>query len=122
MHTKILHPRSIYDAGFQVNDDNTWRMVLVFSNRETADEWWRAVSETSNSHMFKGSITRVTPQFYTHNVMLWNVFHFFTDHKVASVSSKFRGKLFISLEHDRGGRGITIIPTQSIVDHASGDW
>ena len=95
-------------------------MILIFASRTTADDWWRAVS-TSNITLLK-DIQRITPQFYTHNTGKWNVTHFFTDSRVASVSAQFRGKLFLVLDNDRGGRGITIIPTQVIVDHASGDW
>ena len=95
-------------------------MVLIFASRTTADDWWRAVSTSSIALL--GDIQRITPQFYTHRTGRWNVMDFFTDSRVASVSAQFRGKLFLVLENDRGGRGISIIPTQVIVDHTSGDW
>ena len=95
--------------------------MIIFASREIADEWWRAVS-TTNPDVFKDSIKRVTPQFYTHDTRLFNIFNFFAERRLKDISEKFRGKLFFVLENDRGGKGITIIPTQSIVDRASGDW
>ena len=105
----------------QIAGDVQWRMVIIFATRAIADEWWRAVSTSSNP-LLKGNITRVTPQFYTHDTRQWNVYNFFTASQVQEVAEPFRGKLFLVLENDRSGRGITIIPMQSIVDHASGDW
>jgi hypothetical protein len=105
----------------QVAGDDQWRMVIIFATRAIADEWWRAVS-TSQNVLLKGNITRITPQFYTHNTRQWNVYNFFTESRVQEVAERFRGKMFLDLENDQSGRGITIIPMQSIVDHSSGNW
>lgn len=104
-----------------VAGDDQWRMVIIFATRAIADEWWRAVS-TSENALLAGNITRITPQFYTHDTRKWNVYRFFTESRINKVADPFRGKMFLVLENDRGGRGITVIPMQSIVDHASGDW
>lgn len=95
--------------------------MIIFASREIADEWWRAVSST-NIDILKNNIKRITPQFYTHDTRHFNIFHFFVERRLKDISEKFRGKMFLVLENDRGGRGITIIPTQSIIDRASGDW
>ncbi|TFK67292.1 hypothetical protein BDN72DRAFT_899110 [Pluteus cervinus] len=106
---------------FQIADDSSWRLVLIFSTRDIADEWWRAVS-TSTITQLQNNIQRVTPQFYTHDTRIWNAYNFFTESAVSSVSALFRGKLFLVLENDRGGRGITVVPRQHIVDRTSGNW
>jgi len=95
--------------------------VIIFASREIADEWWRAVS-TSTIAILVNNIQRVTPQFYTHDVDLWNFYNFFTESSITSISSLFRGKMFLVLENDRGGRGISIIPTLTVVDTTSGNW
>ena len=95
--------------------------MIIFASSDIADEWWRAVS-TSTIPILAGNIQRITPQFYTHDVNLWNFYNFFTESKVTSISDVFRGKMFLVLENDRGGRGISIIPTQVLVSTTSGDW
>ncbi|EAU81063.2 hypothetical protein CC1G_10354 [Coprinopsis cinerea okayama7 len=105
-----------------VQDDNTWRLGLVFANRSTADEWWRAISEATSSIPITKSITRVTPQYYTHDIRVWNMYNFFVDGNIKSISDKFRGRLFITLEYDRSGRGVSVFPPLHIVDHVSGNW
>ena len=94
-------------------------MIIIFASREIADEWWRDVS-TSQISQLKGNIQRITPQFYNHHPAQWNFMNFFTDPNLKPIADKFRGKMFIVLENDRNGRGITIIPLQCIVDNASG--
>ncbi|KAH6916074.1 hypothetical protein BKA70DRAFT_1092326 [Coprinopsis sp. MPI-PUGE-AT-0042] len=100
-------------------DDNVWRMTMLFANRTTADEWWRAVSEST---VITNDIRRITPQYYTHDAAKFNVFNFFVDARIKSISDNFRGRLFLQLENDRGGRGISIIPSQTICDHVNGNW
>ncbi|KAJ7236568.1 hypothetical protein B0H12DRAFT_1238456 [Mycena haematopus] len=104
-----------------ISNEHHYRMVITFASRAVADEWWRAMS-TSTIDFLKDNIQRITPQFYTHNTAKWNFYSFFADPRVKGISDQFRGKMFIVLENDQAGRGITIIPMQSIVDHASGDW
>ncbi|KAH6909982.1 hypothetical protein BKA70DRAFT_1472509 [Coprinopsis sp. MPI-PUGE-AT-0042] len=84
-------------------DDNVWRMTMIFANRATADEWWRAVSESTE---VTNDIRRITPQYYTHDAAKFNVFNFFVDGRIKTMSDPFRGRLFLQLENDRGGRGL----------------
>jgi len=104
-----------------IQKDDEWRIVIIFASRSIADEWWREIS-TAKINLLQNNIQRITPQFYTHNVNQWNFFHFFTENKIKDISEKFRGKMFLSLQNNRGDKGFTIIPAQSVVDHASGDW
>ena len=105
---------------FQIADDNTYRITLIFASRDVADQWWRAVSTSSIALL--QSVKRITPQFYTHDVRVWNVYTFFTDARITTIADQFRGKFFLVLENDRVGRGISIIPPQTIVDYTSGNW
>ena len=96
-------------------------MVIIFESSDVADEWWRAVS-TSTIKALAGNINRVTPQFYTYNVDIWNVYYFFTETTIKSISDVFRGKMILVLENDRVGRGMSIIPPQVVVETTSGNW
>ncbi|KJA21864.1 hypothetical protein HYPSUDRAFT_675054 [Hypholoma sublateritium FD-334 SS-4] len=103
-----------------IADDNTWRYTLIFASRDIADQWWRAVS-TSTVTLLQ-NIQRISPQFYTHDPRQWNICLFFTDPRVVTIADQFRGKFSMVLENDRVGRGISILPTQNIVDYTSGNW
>jgi hypothetical protein len=110
------HPdRKIYQA----DDDNTWRLVLIFGDRTIADEWWRAMSTLPFT---SEGVKRIAPQFYTHDVSKCNLYEFFSNRNFKPVSDKFRGKMFTVLENDKSGRGISIIPPQDVTDHISGNW
>ncbi|KAF9038145.1 hypothetical protein BJ165DRAFT_1501037 [Panaeolus papilionaceus] len=99
-------------------DDNTWRMLMVFSSRSVADEWWRAISESDNATSFQ----RINAQFYTHNPNVRNMYEFFYSPYFKDINGAFRGKLFLTLLADRGGRDLSIIPNQEYTDHISGNW
>ncbi|PPR04151.1 hypothetical protein CVT24_010711 [Panaeolus cyanescens] len=101
-----------------INDDNTTRVLMVFANRETADEWWRAILTIPN---VASAYQRISPQFYVHDTRC-NVLEFFTNDRFRPISEAFRGRLFLTLLHDRGGREFPIIPPLSITDHVSGNW
>jgi hypothetical protein len=120
--TTVQHNGPFYAYIINFNDDNTWRTVLIFASRAVADEWWRAVSTSNSPQLQAGAFRRVTPQLYTHNPGGFNVHNFFIDGAIKAISEPFRGKLFLQLQNDRLGRGIDIIPAQTIVDHGSGDW
>jgi hypothetical protein len=100
-------------------DDNVWRLTLIFANRATADEWWRAISENT---VVGNDVRRITPQFYTHDAFRFNIYNFFLEASIKPLADTFRGRLIIQLENDRGGRGISIIPNQIITDHVNGNW
>jgi hypothetical protein len=91
--------------------------VAVFASRAVADEWWRAVSTSTNTK-YSDSIRRVTPQFYTHDTNQANASNSITDVQVAS---KFLGKVFFTLLQDRDGRVLSIIPSPDFADHVSGN-
>ncbi|KAH7906056.1 hypothetical protein BJ138DRAFT_1117915 [Hygrophoropsis aurantiaca] len=101
-----------------VNDDWSYRYVAVFATREVADEWWRAVSESSNSR-FAGSVKRITPQLYTHDP---NIYLVFTSLTTADVAPKFLGKVFFTLLPNRDAyTGFAPIPSPAMTDHVSGN-
>ncbi|KAF9072271.1 hypothetical protein BDP27DRAFT_1361122 [Rhodocollybia butyracea] len=97
-----------------IRDDNTARVVITFASRAVADEWWRSISGIGYN------IKRITPQFYTHDTDRANVLYFFVDAPFKSIAEQFRGRMFLTLQNDRGGRGIDIIPPRSVGDYVSG--
>ncbi|KAF9263896.1 hypothetical protein L218DRAFT_296260 [Marasmius fiardii PR-910] len=48
--------------------------------------------------------------------------NFFIDSRITSISQNFKGRLIITLQNDRGGRGINILPKQRATDLISGNW
>ncbi|KAK7058617.1 hypothetical protein VNI00_002253 [Paramarasmius palmivorus] len=104
----------------ETRDDNTWRIVMAFADSSTADEWWRAISGSNNSLL--ADIRRVTPEMYIHNAAVFNVYNFFIDTRITDISQKFKGRLILTLQNDRGGRGINIFPKQRVTDLVSGNW
>ena len=102
----------------QPDNDIYWRYLIVFANRSVADEWWRAVSTSSNNYV-ACHIKRVTPQLYTHEPAAANVAATIT---TAGVATQFLGRVIFTLLPDRDGRAINVIPVQNITDHISGNW
>ncbi|KAH7906055.1 hypothetical protein BJ138DRAFT_1117914 [Hygrophoropsis aurantiaca] len=101
-----------------VNDDYSYRYVAVFATREVADEWWRAVSESSNVQ-FANSVKRLTPHLYTHNP---NVYVVYTSLTTAGVATNFLGRVFFTLLPNRDVyTGFVPIPSPEITDHVSGN-
>ncbi|KAF9265170.1 hypothetical protein L218DRAFT_943047 [Marasmius fiardii PR-910] len=94
----------------ETRDDNTWRIVLTFTDSVTADECLLA------------DVRRVTPEFYIHNTAVFNMLNFFIDTRITSISQNFQGRLILTLQNDRGGRGIDIFPKQRVTDLISGNW
>ncbi|KAF9263877.1 hypothetical protein L218DRAFT_845809, partial [Marasmius fiardii PR-910] len=101
-------------------EDISWRLVLIFTDSATADEWWRAISDSNKSLL--ADIRRVTPEFYIHNAAVFPVYNFFVDTSITDIAENFKGRLIITLENDRGGRGIDILPIQRVTDLISGNW
>lgn len=93
----------------QIRDDNTWRLLIIFASCEVADEWWHAISSGSIP-ILSENVRRITPQLYTHDPNKCNLYNFFTNGQFKSISDRFRGRMFLTLENDRGGRGLSIIP------------
>ncbi|CCM01723.1 uncharacterized protein FIBRA_03788 [Fibroporia radiculosa] len=107
-----------YAFAKNINDDVTWRYVIVFASRAVADEWWRTVSTSSNPS-YVSSVQRINPQFYTHNPNIANIAYSII---TANVAPAFLGKVFFTLIVDRDGRTLSTIPVQNVTDHVSGDF
>ncbi|KAJ6629684.1 hypothetical protein B0H10DRAFT_1776126 [Mycena sp. CBHHK59/15] len=104
-----------------IKDDNTVHITIVFASRTVTDKWWCAISTGGNS-LLSDNVKRITPQFFTHQASHFNILNFFIDSRLDAITKQFRGYIFLTLENDRGGRGISIIPSQDITDHISGNW
>lgn len=105
----------------QVNDDVIWRYLITFASRKVADQWWRAVTDSvANGYSRFSTITRVSPQFYTHNpyVEAGSIFETVNDEKVAK---KLLGKVLFTLLVDRDGRTPSVAPVLNYTDHVSGN-
>ncbi|KAK1226021.1 hypothetical protein PQX77_011020 [Marasmius sp. AFHP31] len=103
-----------------INDDWSYRYLIVFATRAVADEWWRAVS-TSTNLLYSNSVVRVTPQFYTHDTTRANIAYSLND---ASVAKQFLGKVIFTLLPDRDGRAFPLIEPgpEPITDYISNTW
>ena len=102
----------------QINDDWSWRYLIVFASRDVADGWWRAVTDSvKNGYAKFADVKRVNPQFYTHNPGIGPIASTITDEKCAGA---FLGKVFFTLLPDRDGRALNVIPPIDIRDHISG--
>jgi hypothetical protein len=107
-----------YAYAKNINDDWSWRYVIAFASRSVANEWWRAVSTSSNTK-YSDSVRRVNSTFYTHDPNQANVAYSIND---AQVAGKFLGKVFFTLLPDRDGRALSVIPVDDSADPASGDF
>ncbi|KDQ16514.1 hypothetical protein BOTBODRAFT_106834 [Botryobasidium botryosum FD-172 SS1] len=105
-----------YAYAKNINDDWSYRYLIVFASRSVADEWWRAVNGSGTA--YATSVNRVTPQFYTHNPGTAIIANTVNDPKVASA---FLNKVFFTLLNDRDGRILSVIPVQDYTDHVSGN-
>ena len=95
--------------------------MIVFVNRATADEWWRAVTDSVAAGYNKfAEVKRLSPQFFTFNpdVNEGHIRHTLTDGRVAT---KFLGRVFFTLLNDRDARDLSIAPVLNYVDYISGD-
>ncbi|KAL0070459.1 hypothetical protein AAF712_002291 [Marasmius tenuissimus] len=111
--------KGVFDDA-RINDDWSWRYLIVFATRAVADEWWRAVSTSSNT-AYSGTVVRVTPQFYTHDPSRANIAYSIND---ASVAKKFLGTVIFTLLPDRDGRAFQLIQPspEPITDYISNSW
>ncbi|PVF92690.1 hypothetical protein CPB86DRAFT_717011 [Serendipita vermifera] len=101
-------------------DDHTWRYLMVFASRDTADEWYRAVTDSVASGYTKFSgVRRLTPQFYVHDPNVGNIHQTINDAKCAA---NFLDRMFFTLLHDRDSRVLSTLPFPSgqYTDHISG--
>jgi len=95
--------------------------LITFANRDTADEWWRAVTDSvaSGYKRFAG-VQRVSHQFYIHNPDIddGNIMKTLEDERCAK---KFLGRVFFTLLNDRDGRVIDPAPVLNYTDYVSGN-
>ena len=109
---------STYHIELQINDGVTFRYLIVFSTRDVADNWWRAVCDSVASGYTRfAEVQRVSPQFYTHDPYKANITDTITDSRCAG---NFLGKVFFTLLGDRDGRILDTAPVLNYTDHLSG--
>ena len=104
-----------------IQESGGWRYMMVFANRATSDEWWRAVTDSVAAGYNKFvEVKRISPQFYTHNpdVNKAYISDTLTDTRVAA---RFLGRVFFTLLNDRDARDLSIAPPLNYVDHISGN-
>ena len=97
---------------------NKSRTIIAFASRAVADEWWRAVS-TSNIPSLQNGIYCITPHLYAYDAHQFALNNIFDTPELQAISDNFRGKMYAV---EDGSPSITIIPTEPIVDHVSGNW
>lgn len=115
MSSSFLYVCNVYSP--QINDDWSWRYVIVFASGSVADEWWRAVS-TSKNTKYSDSIKRINPQFYTQDPNQAAAYNSLND---PTVASNFLGKVFFTLLPVRDDRALSVIPAQNWTDNVSGN-
>ena len=91
--------------------------MMVFANRATSDEWWRAVTDSvaAGCPDFAG-VKRISPQFYTYG---GNITTTVRDQRCAA---KFVGRVFFTrLNYENMPLAISVAPVLNYVDHISGN-
>ncbi|KAG9025567.1 hypothetical protein FRB95_010054 [Tulasnella sp. JGI-2019a] len=117
--SEVMSPATgvFYAFAKNINDDVTWRYMIVFATRDVADSWFRAVQDSvAAGYPTYADVKRVSPQWYTHNPNVGRIDQTIVDQKVAS---QFLGKVFFTLISDRDGRIISPIPVLNYTDHIS---
>ncbi|KZP06497.1 hypothetical protein FIBSPDRAFT_1053519 [Athelia psychrophila] len=95
------------------------RLLVVFANRATADEWWRAVSTSPHA----AHVKRSSPQFYSYDAVRYNLLTFFQgDARFDPLAGQFRGRMWFNVMPNSDIPGISVIPPVQITDHISGNW
>jgi hypothetical protein len=105
----------------QIDHDSIARYMIVFANRATADEWWRAVTDSvAAGYKRFVEVKRISLQFYIFNpdVNGGHIRDTLTDSRVAA---RFLGRVFFTLLNDRDARDLSIAPVLNYVDHISGN-
>jgi hypothetical protein len=104
----------------QIDHDSHGRYLIVFANRATADEWWRAVTDSVAAGYKIVEVKRLSPQFYSysHAVNDSHIHQTLTDSRIAA---RFLGRVFFTLLNDRDARDLSIAPVLNYVDHISGN-
>lgn len=100
-------------------DPYFYRYLIIFATREVADQWWRAIQTAAANNVAGWStVSRKTPQFYTHKPTSKLIVESIREKNVAAQLST---QIFFQLLNDRDGRLVDIIPTQVSIDLISGN-
>ncbi|KAF9517998.1 hypothetical protein BS47DRAFT_1290216 [Hydnum rufescens UP504] len=108
-----------YAYAKQLTENWDGRYLIIFADRATADEWWRAVydSVASGYQRFR-EVKRVSPQFYTHDPASGgNIMQTINDQRCAR---RFVHRVIFSSLYDMVGRVYGVIPPLNYTDHISG--
>ena len=105
----------------QNQDSFRWRYLVTFVSRGIADEWWRAVSDSSRLQGYRrfAGVTRVSAQWYIYDPEAGDISDTVNDDRCAKF---FNGKVFFTLLHDRNGRlEMPMAPSLDFTENRSGD-
>ena len=94
---------------------------MIFVDRATADEWWRAITDSVAAGYNKfEAMKRISPHFYTfnYNVNGSHITHTLTDDRVAA---KLSGHVFPIQLNDQDHPELSMAPVPNYVDHISGN-
>ena len=98
------------------------KYIIVFVNRATSDEWWRAVTDSvAAGHTWFGGVKRISPQFYTHNPGVAGNYDIVETLRDERCAAKFLGRMFFTrLNRIKNDLPLSIAPVANYVDHISG--
>ncbi|KAG8868312.1 hypothetical protein FRB97_002493 [Tulasnella sp. 331] len=101
---------------FQLKNDWGGRYLITFANRDVADTWYRAVTDSvSQGYRRFAGVQRISLQWYTHDPE--NIWETVNDPKVAF---NLRDKVFFTLLNDKNCRVLSTIPVLNYADHVNG--
>ena len=105
--------------------------MILFVNRATSDEWWRAITDSvaAGYTRFTG-VKRISPQFYTHNYnpeAAEDSSHIGSTLIDERCAAKFFGRVFFTqlnkwqyMNNSSRALAINVAPALNYVDHISG--
>ncbi|KAF8692787.1 hypothetical protein AX14_002392, partial [Amanita brunnescens Koide BX004] len=97
------------------------RYMIIFVNRATADEWWRAITDsvTAGYNKFE-TVKRISPHFYTYDYVVngGHITHTLTDDRAAA---KLSGRVFFILLKNNDHPELSMAPVLNYVDYISGN-
>ncbi|KAF8687051.1 hypothetical protein AX14_003733 [Amanita brunnescens Koide BX004] len=95
--------------------------MMIFVDRATADEWWRAITNSVAAGYNKFEAMKwISPHFYTfnYNVNGSHITHTLTDDRVAA---KLSGRVVPIQLNDQDHPELSMAPVPNYVDHISGN-
>ena len=95
--------------------------MIIFVNRATADEWWRAIADSvAAGYKTFETVKRISPQFYTYDSRV-NGCHISYPHTDDRVAAKLSGRVFPIQLNNQDARELSMAPVSNYVDHISGN-